>query len=93
MIPLMIKVKPGSSKDEISFDTDGTLTVKIRERPVDGAANAYLLKYLSKEFKLSKSRIVLEKGTTSRFKKILLDTDQAAIDQIFLSIKEKEKKN
>lgn len=73
MIPLHIKVKPGSSKDEVTYDTEGNLVVKIREKPIDGAANDYLIKFLSKEFKLSKSSVVLEKGATSKFKKLLLN--------------------
>ncbi len=72
MISLHIKVKPGSFKDEITFDAEGTLTVKIREKPIDGAANDYLVKYLAKQFKLNKSCVTLEKGSTSKHKTINL---------------------
>lgn len=82
MITLHVKVKPGSSRDEISVDDTGHLQIKIREQPIDGAANSYLIKFLSQELKLSKSLIHLEKGTTSRFKKIRLDTDVYSIEQI-----------
>jgi uncharacterized protein (TIGR00251 family) len=82
MLILLLKVKPGSSKDEISLDEDGNLLVKIKERPIDGAANAYLLKFLSKEFNIRKSAVTLEKGSTSRYKKILLDMDQATLDSL-----------
>jgi uncharacterized protein (TIGR00251 family) len=82
MLTLLLKVKPGSSKDEISLGEDGNLLVKIKERPIDGAANAYLLKFLSKEFNIRKSAVTLEKGSTSRFKKILLDMDQATLDSL-----------
>lgn len=69
---LNIKVKPGSFKDEVLIDAEGILTVKIREKPIEGAANDYLVKFLAKEFDLNKSAVTLEKGTTSRFKKINL---------------------
>jgi uncharacterized protein (TIGR00251 family) len=82
MLTLLLKVKPGSSKDEISLDEDGNLLVKIKERPIDGAANAYLLNYLSKAFNIRKSAVTLEKGTTSRYKKILLDIDQATLTNL-----------
>jgi uncharacterized protein (TIGR00251 family) len=82
MLTLLLKVKPGSSKDEISLDEDGNLLVKIKERPIDGAANTYLLNYLSKEFNIRKSAISLEKGATSRYKKILLDMDQSTLDKL-----------
>jgi uncharacterized protein (TIGR00251 family) len=82
MLSILLKVKPGSSKDEITIDEEGNLLVKIRERPIDGAANTYLLKFLSKEFNIRKSAVSLEKGSTSRFKKILLDMDQPTLDSI-----------
>ena len=82
MVSLHLKVKPGSSKDEILFDAEGNLVVKIREKPIDGAANDYLIKFLSKEFKISKSSIVLEKGQTSPFKKFLLSLNQPELEEI-----------
>ena len=76
MISLVVKVKPAAFKDEISFDSEGDLTIKIRERPIDGAANDYLIEFLSKEWNLRKSDISLEKGLNSLFKKILLNIGQ-----------------
>lgn len=72
MVTLNIKVKPGSFKDEVLVDAEDNLIVKIREKPIEGAANEYLVKYLAKEFKLSKGSVILEKGTTSKFKRINL---------------------
>jgi uncharacterized protein (TIGR00251 family) len=82
MTPLNVKVKPGAFKDEISFDSESNLIIKIREKPIDGAANDYLLKFLSKEFKISKSNIVLEKGQTSQFKKLLVNLSPAQLEEI-----------
>ncbi len=82
MTPLNIKVKPGSFKDEISFDAENNLIIKIREKPIDGAANDYLVRFLSKEFKISKSNIVLEKGQTSPFKKLLINLSPAELENI-----------
>jgi uncharacterized protein (TIGR00251 family) len=82
MIALFVKVKPGSSKDEISFDKEGKLVIKIKERPIEGAANVYLIKFMAKEFELRKSEITLEKGSGSPFKKILLDIDPNQLERI-----------
>lgn len=82
MVSLHIKAKPGSSKDEILFDAEGNLVVKIREKPIDGAANDYLIKFLSKEFKISKSSILLEKGQTSPFKKLLINLSADGLEEI-----------
>jgi uncharacterized protein (TIGR00251 family) len=80
MVQLRIKVKPNSFKDEILFDSGGDLVIKIREKPIDGAANDHLIKFLSKELKLPKSSIVLEKGQASRFKRISFLITQAELD-------------
>ena len=80
MTPLHVKIKPGSFKDGIAFDSENNLIIKIREKPIDGAANDYLVKFLSKEFKISKSAIVLEKGQTSPFKKLLLNIPKEELE-------------
>jgi len=82
MTPLFVKIKPGSFKDEISFDAENNLIIKIREKPIDGAANDYLVKFLSKEFKISKSGIVLEKGQTSPFKKLMVNLSPPELEEI-----------
>lgn len=82
MIPLIVKVKPGVFKDEIKIDAEGIITIKIKQRPIDGAANDYLIEFLAKEFNLRKSDIVLERGLSSRFKKILLNIQPAELEKI-----------
>lgn len=82
MLSLNIKVKPGSFKDEISIDAEGNFIVKLREKPIDGVANEALIKFLSKEFKLSKSAIVIEKGQTSRFKKIGMNISKEDLEAL-----------
>ncbi len=82
MIKLLIKVKPNSSKDEISADAENNISVKIRAKPVDGEANEYLVKYLAKEFNISRSMVQLEKGATSRLKRIVINIGQVEFDTI-----------
>jgi uncharacterized protein (TIGR00251 family) len=86
---LYVKIKPGSFKDEISIDAEGNWIIKIKEKPIDGAANTYLIKFLSKEFKLSKSEITIEKGLSSRIKKIRLNLTEEALERCLISIKDK----
>ncbi len=82
MIKLVIKVKPNSSKDEISIDDENNFAVKICAKPIDGEANEYLIKYLAKEFGISPSLIQLDKGATSRMKRILLNIHHDSLEQI-----------
>lgn len=87
MIKLLIKVKPGSGKDEISVDTENNFSIKIKAKPIDGEANDYLVKYLSKEFNISKGSIQIEKGATSRLKRIALAIEQATLDELIKKYK------
>ncbi len=82
MVKLLIKVKPNSSKDEISVDAENNITVKIRAKPIDGEANDYLVKFLAKEFDISRSLIQIDKGATSRLKRIVLNIEPAMLQQI-----------
>ena len=73
---LRIKVKPGSKTDEIVREADGSIKVKIKAQPVEGKANKYLVKYLSKVLALPKSKIVLLKGETNAFKKLEIEAEE-----------------
>jgi len=87
VIKLLIKVKPGSGKDELSIDSENNISVKIKAKPIDGEANDYLIKYLSEKFQLSKALIQIDKGATSRLKRILLNIEQAQLDEILRKLK------
>ncbi|QPB41939.1 DUF167 family protein YggU [Rodentibacter haemolyticus] len=69
-IRLKIFLQPKASKDHIVGLYDNELKITITAPPVDGQANAHLLKFLSKAFKVPKSSIVLEKGELNRHKQI-----------------------
>ena len=84
---IQVKVKPGSFKDEISIDENNQWIIKIREKPIDGAANEYLIKFLSKELKIRKSAVVIKKGVTSQFKTIELDVSEENFSTLFSRVK------
>ena len=69
-IRLRIFLQPKASKDYIAGIHDDELKITITAPPVDGQANAHLLKFLSKSFKVPKSSIILEKGEFSRHKQV-----------------------
>jgi uncharacterized protein (TIGR00251 family) len=87
MIHLLIKVKPGSGKDEITIDAQNNISIKIKAKPIDGEANDYLIKFLAKEFNISNANIQLEKGATSRLKRIALNMEQVQLDDILRKYK------
>lgn len=70
-----VKVKPNSKEQKIEEQSDGSLTVKLKSAPVDGKANEELIKLLAENFNVSKSRIRIKSGLSSRQKLIEIDTD------------------
>ena len=70
---IAVKVKPGSKKGPLVVDEAGELTVFIKERAVDGAANEGLIAALAKHFGVSKSKISIESGFTSRIKRVQIE--------------------
>jgi uncharacterized protein len=69
-----VKVKPGSKKGPlVETEPDGTLTVFLQQRAVDGAANEGLIEVLAKHFGVSKSKVTLESGFTSRIKRLNIE--------------------
>lgn len=68
-ITLQVKIIPNARQDKICgyIDKD-ILKIKIKAKPIDGKANAYLIKYLSKELDIPRSNITIIKGKTSRNK-------------------------
>ncbi|SMB84529.1 hypothetical protein SAMN05660772_02302 [Pasteurella testudinis DSM 23072] len=69
---LKILLQPKASKDQLVGLHDGELKITITAPPIDGQANAHLLKFLSKQFKVAKSSIVLEKGELNRHKQVFI---------------------
>lgn len=64
-----VTVKPGSKKGPlVEADEEGSLTLFVRERAVDGAANDRVIKLLAAHFGVPKSRITIVRGHTSRQK-------------------------
>lgn len=71
-IRLRIFLQPKASRDQVVGLHDNELKIAITAPPVDGQANAHLLKFLSKLFKVPKSSIQLEKGELQRHKQIFV---------------------
>jgi uncharacterized protein (TIGR00251 family) len=66
----MVRAVPRASKSEIVGCHVGRLKVRLAAPPVDGAANAELVKVLAKFFKVSKSSVEIVSGETSKNKQV-----------------------
>lgn len=66
---LNLRVQPKASRDALSGPYgDNEYKVTLTAPPVDGKANAHLVKYIAKAFGLPRSRVELVSGSHSRSK-------------------------
>jgi len=82
---ISVQVYPSAVRNEIVGLTNGVLRVKLSAPPVKGKANRELLAFLSQLLGISKDRIGIIKGQTTRNKIIAIDgmTKEAAIKLLF----------
>ncbi|KAB0302706.1 YggU family protein [Vibrio fortis] len=69
-ILLRLYIQPKASRDKIIGLHGEELKIAITAPPVDGKANAHLTKYLSKQFKVAKGLVKIEKGELGRHKQV-----------------------
>ncbi|WP_083399096.1 DUF167 family protein [Oceanisphaera psychrotolerans] len=71
---LSLYLQPKASRDQFLGLHGEELRVAITAPPVDGKANAHLLKWLAKQCRVAKSQVVLLAGESSRHKKLLIES-------------------
>ena len=69
---LHLYVQPRASKDEIIGPHGDRLRVRITAPPVDGRANAHLLRLLAKAFGVTRGQIILLSGERARDKRLCI---------------------
>ena len=79
---LRIFQQPKAAKDHIVGLHGDELKISITAPPIDGQANAHLLKFLGKLFKVPKTAIILEKGELNRHKQILIPEPKQIPEEI-----------
>ena len=67
---LRLVLQPKASRDSFVGLLGEELKIAITAPPVDGKANAHLIKFLSKQFKVPKGAIIVEKGLLNRHKRV-----------------------
>jgi uncharacterized protein (TIGR00251 family) len=75
MTIIQVNVKPNARRQSIMPTDEGIWVATVQAPPVDGKANAALIKLLAKEFGVAKSRIKIKSGQTSRLKLVEIDTE------------------
>jgi uncharacterized protein len=74
---LTVRVKPGSRKgplvEETTKDPAASVTVYVRERAVDGAANAGVVTALAAHYGVARSKVTILRGESSRIKRVRVE--------------------
>lgn len=85
---LNIQLQPRASRDEIVGVHGDYLKIRLTAPPIEGRANKYLIKFLSKCFVTPQERILVIKGELSRIKKVRIDRpkDTSAIEKILTTV-------
>lgn len=81
---IALHIVPKASKNQIvGWVEDGkggkALKIKIAAAPEDGKANAELIKFLSREWKIPKSSLDIVGGAASRHKLLKINKDIASL--------------
>ena len=73
---LRLYIQPKASRDSTIGLHGDELKVAITAPPVDGQANAHLVKYLAKQFRVAKNQVLIEKGELGRHKQVKITHPQ-----------------
>ena len=78
-LELSVHAQPGAKRTEASGAHGDALKIRVRARPVDGAANEALLEFLADALQVPRKRCVLLSGQTSRLKRVLIEAPDRAL--------------
>ena len=69
-----VRVQPKASRNQVDGFEDGTLRLRVTAPPADGKANIGVIALLAKTLGVSKSRLEIVRGHSSRNKVVSIDT-------------------
>lgn len=70
---LQLRVQPRGGSDRFIEPHGDRYKVRITAPPVDGKANAHLLRFLARAFGVPRNRVILVSGETSRNKSFRIE--------------------
>lgn len=69
-ITFEVRVVPRAARTELAGEIGNAVKIRVASPPVDGAANAELIKFLAKMLGVAKSGVEIVSGQTSKTKRI-----------------------
>ncbi|HYI23594.1 MAG TPA: DUF167 domain-containing protein [Candidatus Limnocylindrales bacterium] len=76
---MRVRLTPRAARDEIvGVAPNGTLLVRVRAAPVDGAANQALIQLMAKAMEVPRTSISVVRGHSSRDKTVSIEGDSGS---------------
>ena len=69
---LRVRVSPRAPRDELAGERDGALVVRVTAPPLEGEANAAVVRLLARRLGLAPSTLSIARGSRGRDKVVLL---------------------
>lgn len=85
---LNLRVTPRASENAIQGRIGHALKVRIQAPAVEGKANAYLIKFLSKQWKIPRGRFEILSGKTGRNKRLRILNPPLELHKELLSFRD-----
>ena len=83
MADVDVRVVPRARRDEIAGERDGRLLVRVVAPPLEGKANAAVVRLLAKALGVPKSRVSIARGEASRDKTVRVEgVDAGALERL-----------
>ena len=79
-IQLTLHVQPGARCTEVAGTHGDALRIRLAAPPVDGKANAELMRFLAKAFGVPQRHVTLVRGDSSRQKIVRIESPTARPD-------------
>ena len=74
VLHLFVRVQPKASRDEFAEVQEDRVRIRITAPPVDGKANAHLVKFVAKACGVAKSKVQIKNGETGRNKHLCIES-------------------
>ncbi len=73
MRTLSLKVKPNAREARLEEQPDGSWLAAVKAPPVEGKANEAVIALVAEHFRVSRSKVSIKSGASSRMKRVMVD--------------------
>ncbi|MGE0314625.1 MAG: DUF167 domain-containing protein [Lautropia sp.] len=91
MTLLDVQVGIGAKRSALAGRHDGVWRIRLAARPIDGQANAELLRFLARSLGLARSAVRLVAGASARRKRVEIDADAFDVDAALAALAARER--